>query len=475
MPINPKTLEGIGTALLYPLAALKLRLLSAKGEPRIPGKSLVPYQITPKMVETLKKKNLDSLTNLAAGQAVDPVNTMKAVDPVLSSLYANILKNTVIRNGKVYGRIKDSNINALSRIDAPILSDVVKKVSPKSAQFLSGANAPIYGRNPLPSEKILDISSDYRGTVQNNALLTTGIVAQAMKDVGIKTKNPVLVNAGNSLHTKPSQYVNSTDSITLNNPLIATPTHELFHVKDFKSHPISKKLVKDVGDVLSASALAGAPVSILYGDRIAKEIPGSIDDAIINAYKYAGPEMWLAGKAMSNASELYAVKNTKNVISKNPEYWSALSSAMGIPASPEQLMSMQDVKGRSYPSMMATKYGLMRLGTIPLYLSKESSALPSVKVTPADYGNATKGQLLKYINSIKGIATGIFDKNLWGGVMYHDSANKYPPISKSIPLSTLAAMVPLVALGEYYKDVKKPKQNAFGPDYEKDIKQGLGA
>jgi len=36
-------------------------------------------------------------------------------------------------------------------------------------------------------------------------------------------------------------------------------------------------------------------------------------------------------------------------------------------------------------------------------------------------------------------------------------------------------MVPLVALGEYYKDVKKPKQNAFGPDYEKDIKQGLGA
>jgi hypothetical protein len=246
----------------------------------------------------------------------------------------------------------------------------------------------------------------------------------------------------------------------------------LFHSKDFSNS--LRRHIPTIGGALAKTSLVGAPVSILYGDEISKIIPGTIDDKIIKAFKYAGPEMYLAGSALQHSPEFYAVKNTKRVIKENPQYFEGLSKIHGMPNTAANLMSAQDVKARTYPAGLLTNYGLLRLGTLPLYLSKQSSMGP-VSLTPKDYGNLAKSIITEQINSIKGFFSGVRDPEIAKGLLYHDSANKYKPIASVIPAAIISAMVPSILLGEYFSNVKKPTPVLPAPAYSKDIKQGLGA
>jgi hypothetical protein len=469
MPIKPKTLEGIGTEVLYPLASLKLKIMNALTEAKIPNIGKVPYKIKPNVIESLKKRGITSPVSLGEEITKNPVQALKKIEPALSNVYSDILNNVVVRNGKLYGRVQDSNLNSLYRISA----DQFSSVPDNRKDFINALNSVVYGRPLVGKDKFIDIANNPFQTAHMHGLSASSFVGKAMDDVGSKLRGPVIMNTGTGLYTKPSAYNNVTGEIILNNPGITTPTHELFHAKDYKQNPVTKKLIKNIGEVLAATALVGTPASILYGKKVSDYIPGSVDDAIINAYKYAGPEMWLAGKLMGNYPEFYATKNTKRVIRENPKYFETLGAAYGIPSSANDISTNQDVKARTYPSSMATKYGLLRLGTLPLYLSKESSA--AVNLAPSDYAAAIKDRLFSKLKSIKGLATGSLDAELWKGLLYHDSANKYKRISGAVPVTLVAALAPLVALGEYYRGVNKPPQFFPGQDYDKDIKQGLGA
>jgi hypothetical protein len=476
MPIKPSKLENIARGFVNPFAQLKLGLLHAVSEPKIPNTGKVPFNISTKMINRLSKDKLDDFANLVIEQATNAKNTYKKVDPVLSSLYQDILNNVVFRNGKAYVRNKDSFLNSIKKIDGETINDLMKAgVPPTAINEAIVKNSPFYGRKVGGSDKILDMAFTPGDSMQNYALYTSAIAGKAARDVGMKLKYPILVNAGDSVYTKPSQFVPQRGELVLNRPFISTPVHELSHAKDFKSSIISRNL-PIVGDTLSTASLIGSPLSILYGDKIADAIPGKADDALISAMKYAGPEIWLAGQAMRHYPEFYATKNTKDIIRKNKQYYEGLMSAMpGGGQSIDTLIENQDAKARTYPSSVISRYGLLRLGTLPLYLSKESSAAPKITVTPADYANVAKNEILRRVRSIKNLAIGMTDKEIWKGLLYHDSANKYTPISKVLPVSTLAAMVPLVALGEYYKDQIKPPPVIPGPSYKDSIKQGLGA
>lgn len=476
MPIKPSKLENLSRSLLSPFTRIKLGMINAMSEPRIPNSGVVPFHVSTGAINRLGKDNLDDIANLLVGQLTNYQRTAKKVDPVLSSLYQDILKNVVIRDGKAYVRNKDSFLNSIRKVNTDTIGKLRKSsISDTSLDSLNIANEPFYGRGLAGSDKIIDMALSHGDTMQNSALYTTAIASRAAKDVGVKLKYPLLVNAGDSFYTQPSQFVPQRGELVLNRPFITTPVHELSHAKDFKNSIISRNL-PIAGNVISTAALAGAPVSILYGDKIADAIPGKADDALITAMKYAGPEIWLAGQAMQHYPEFYATKNTKDIIGKNRQYYESVASAMpGGGQSADTILMNQDAKARTYPSMIAGKYGLLRLGTLPLYLSKESSASPKITVTPADYANVAKNEVLRRVRSLKNLAIGMTDKEIWKGLLYHDSANKYTPISKVLPVSTLAAMVPLVALGEYYKDQQKPQLQIPGPSYKDSIKQGLGA
>ena len=455
MPIKPGAIEKAIAPLVHPFASLKTRMLYAMNEPRIspPGFNL-PYRITPEIVKKLHASGvLDPNDASRFAQLVQnegtKIKAFHAVDPAHAKLAENILHSFVVRNGKQYVRNLDSNLNSLRKVTDP--------------GILSSARATA-GNDPM---------GDYFPQNMASGSNASTILANALKSTGAPIPKQVIVIPGGSLFSKPSSIESSTGKMYLNNPLITTPIHELFHAKDYSSGAL-KKYAPIAGSVLSKLSLAGTPISILYGNEMSKIIPGTVDDKIINAFKYAGPEMYLAGAALQHSPEFYAVKNTKRAIGKNPKYFEGLSGLYGMPNDAKTLSDVQDMKARTYPSGILTNYGLLRMGTLPLYLAKQSSVNPTT-ITAKDYGDVAKGILMQRVNSIKGFFQGARDPEIIKGLLYHDSANKYKPVSSVIPAAIISAMVPSILLGEYFSHVKKPKPAIPAPAYSNDIKQGLGA
>jgi len=455
MPISPGTLDTIGAKVLRPFSSMKLHMLSGMNEPTISqGGFSLPYKITPDMVKKLVESGVvDSKDPLKMMRLIaDPktrVKTFAALETVNSKIAEKILNAFVVRNGKAYSRNIDSHLNSMRKITNPDILAALK------------------------TNKLADPIETFLPQAVVDANATTGIIANALKTTGAKFPSNISVFPGGSLYSKPSSIVSATEDLRLNNPLITQPTHEIYHAKDFQSSKL-KKYLPTAGGALAKLSLGATPVSILYGDEISKVIPGTVDDKIVKAFKYAGPEMYLLGSALQHSPEFSAVRNTKNAIKKNPEYYENLSATFGMPTSASTLSDIQDVRGRTYPSGLLLNYGLLRAGTLPLYLAKQSS-LQSPHVGIGMYGDVAKWEVKKRIDAVKNFILGAKDPEVVKSLLYHDSANKYKTISSVIPAALVAGIVPGVLLGEYFSYAQKPKPQLPAPKYEDDIKQGLGA
>jgi hypothetical protein len=454
---------------------MKLQVARNAIEPRVSGSGgLVPYEITPKMISKLKSLGLDNIFEIERKIANNPAKIgeiLGKMDPVKSGILKSLLENSVVRNGKLYTRTTDSLLNSIKKVDSKSLGDAAKILDPDMLGLVQAANSQYLGRVPGLNDQLFEIPSNAADLLSTRASGFASMIANASKKTGAMTKRPVSVIPGNSMLSVPSSFNQDGGRVTLNNPLITTPVHELFHVKD-RNENLSTKIVPKFGQILAGTALAGTPISILYGNKIADAIPGNIDNAIINAYKYAGPEMYLAGKALEHSPEFYAVKNTKKEIASNPKYYEQLAASYGNPIGSGALQEVQDIKARTYPTGMLTNYGLLRLGTLPLHFAKQAS---SIHVTPKDYANVGTGIVKKYIDSLKGFIAGVKDPEVAKGILYHDSANKYKSISEVLPATMVFSMLPAIALGEYMRNLKNPSGKIVGPDYQDSIKQGLGA
>jgi len=467
MPIKPKIAERIGHELLYPFSAMKLQLLKAMKEPRISTGSSVPFHVDASVIKKLQELNIRGMPDAAKMLGSGPAS-MSKMDTVSSKIYSDYLKNIVIRNGKPYVRQHDSALNMIKSAPEKTPINELKNLSgPENIPLLQAVNSAVFGKHVSPESVAIDSTGNL------SRIGAAGVLAHAAKNVGIMPKRPVLIQGSPSLFSAPSSFRPESNEVILNNPLITTPTHELFHAKDVRDSRLSK-IVPKIGQALAGASLVGAPMSILYGDEMSKVIPGTVDDKIIKAMKYAGPEMYLAGKVLQHSPEFYAVKNTKNVIGKNPGYFEELAAAHGSPGTTaKDLIDSQNIKARTYPSGLLSQYGMLRLGTLPLHLAKQSS--PDLNISAKDYANVAKNMVLRNWQGLKEFGAGVKDPEVWKALAYHDSANKYKNISSVLPLTSMISLVPLIALGEYFKDTKKPKHPHLGPSYKNDIKQGLGA
>lgn len=447
----PGKIEALGKRLVVPFTRMRLGKMVAGTDPILTtGGTKVPYEVSKALIKKINAAGFGGYQNFSQSVKGDPAAAMRSMGKLNSSnseLLKNILNSIVVRDGKYYYRTKDSMLNSLKEIKGGDVDDFVKN---------------------FPGEDItkLLLYNTHRGAVP-----TTQVIAEAARMTGSKIPRELVVTDGGSFFSSPTSLHAAKDSMVINNPRLTAPSHEFLHEKDYQNS--LRRAIPQIGRGIAATSLIGTPVSLLYGDKLSSIIPGTVDDKIINTLKAVGPEIFLAGSAIQHSPEIYANKHTKNMIKNNPSYFGGMSKLMGGPSDVQDLVDIQDVKARSYPSGILTNYGLLRLGTLPMLLSK-NAALSSPGVSAADYGGTAVGVLSGYLNAMKGLARGVRDKNVIQGLLYHDSANKYKSIPTIVSPALLASMIPIIALDQYMSSHKKPSP-AKVADYGDSIKQGLGA
>lgn len=448
MAIKPITLSDIGKKVLPTVAQLPLKAAIRGNEPAIPPPNF------PLVVPS-------SIANL-----ITPAGGLK---PQGNALIARALLDSIVMRGdKPYMRMPDSRFSAIKKIPIDAMGKDFSKLTQGKKDALTIYHKPFFGRAFTKTDPLID-TAPLKSL--GPAIAQSALVGTAAQHVGVPITRPVVVTGSHSpMFSTPSGIVGTRGDITLNAPLITTPLHELSHAKDFQMNPW-KKYLPVAGQALGYAGLLGTPVSILYGKELSKAIPGSVDDKIINAVKYFGPEMYLAGAAMQTYPELYATKNTKKLLGENKNFYGAMTGALGSNSSIEDLQRIQDLKAKTYLSGHLGAYGLLRLGTLPLYMGKESS----LKVQPptmADYARAVKNQIMQVPQAFKGVWQGVSDPNVVKSMLYHDSANKYKPISDVTSLPMLLSLLPILATSIYLNGEKKP---SVVPSGTNDVLKGLGA
>lgn len=474
MAMKPGKIHGLSKTIGRPFATLGLKVTAHANEPKIFNVSKVPYEIPSSALELLKKKGITDISSYIDDISSGSLKTIAETDAARSIIFRSMLNNALVRNGKIYKRNADSILNTIKRLEGQKITKEMLDANKAVGAAVNATNAPYYGRAVSVGDVLMDDIARIGHSVPVLSGATATAAAKASEIAGTKPKLPILVNTGGSQYSLPSSYGTMSGRLVLNTPFLTTPTHEMFHAKDFKNN-ILPRIASPVGSVVENLALVGSPISILYGDKISNEIPGNVDDALINTLKYVGPELFLAGRLARRSPELYAVKNTKSAIKNNQKYFESAAASLGKPISSENLMKMQDVKGRTYPASALTDYGLLRLGTMPLYMMKQSStSFVSPTIGAKDYVSAAKGLIKNKINSIRGLAKGITDTEVIKSMLYHDSANKYNRISTLNIPQNIMMLLPAIIVGEHYRNQQTPPIiNVL--DYKKDIKQGLGA